>query len=563
VERADVAVATRRILLFWFALTTALPLNAARGWCADKSDSQLDAPPAVVSTTERLADILAAHRRAVGTRPPNAPDTVVEHWTFVDSGFSGTEDLQRSGTDYHSRIVQGPFVDQYGQYGQTRWHQDANGFTCPTTEIDTRSFYATRVLEDAADPKNDASVLGETSGPKAAYVVEVKRPGYKHPEYIFYDKESAQVVRAESVIDKRRVVQTFDDFRTTDGISRAWHIHDSDGRRELDDDWVLQSVEYGSTLAPETFTMPPNRPNISLVTTLTPIPARSLWLSSYFANLWAGFLVRLDVGGRGLDFLVDSGVSRSIIDSDTARELNLPTYGQTTHLADGSTVSYRTMIARASIAGISLTNFVVDAEPFGYNPDERTAIVGVLGYDFFAANVLRFDFPNGRLDAMPVGDFSQANAVPGGIDIPFRLDDGVPLVNLGIGAAITHQAILSTTMPFSVLFGSFVGNHPEEVKDLKGKAHTTGTLPLADAGSYGMKVESWTSLVSHFRFAISDYQQVGIETTNVAVDLHDQPVDALIAADYLRFYDVYFAYPYGRLIVKPNAVFYQTFKPGS
>ncbi len=563
VEWNFVAVWTLRIFVIAVGVGAGFFAATASGSCADKDQAQLDAPPAVVATTARLADILAAHRRAIGTRPANVADTVVEHWNFVDSGLAGTEDLARAGTDYHSRIVQGPFVDQYGQRGDARWHQDANGSTSATTEIDTLSFYATRVLEDAADPKNDATVLGESPGTTPAYVVKVMRPGYKHPEFIFYNKSSAQIVRVESVVAKRRRIQTFSDFRTTDGISRAWHVHDTDGRPELDDDWLLQSVSYGETLPPSTFSMATNHSNITAATAVTPLPARTMWLNFYFTDMWAGFIVRMDVAGRGLDFLIDSGVSRSIIDSDTARELGLPTYGQTTRLADGSEVSYRTVLAHASVGGIAMNDFVVDAEPFGYNPDERTKIVGVLGYDFFAANVLRFDFPNGRLDAMPIGDFSQVNPVAGAIDIPLTIDDGTPLVALGVGNAFTKRAVLSTAMPFSMLFGTFAAAHPEEVRDAKGKAHGTGTLPLVDAGTYGMKVEYWYSLVSHFRFAVSDYEQVGIETTNATIDLHDQPVDALIAADYLGFYDLYFDYPYGRLLVKPNALFYKTFKRSS
>ena len=80
-------------------------------------------------------------------------DSVVEHWTYTEAGVSGAEDLQRDGTDYHSRITYGPFVDEYGQRGDARWHNDANGFTSGTTDIEERSFYAMRVTEDASDPK--------------------------------------------------------------------------------------------------------------------------------------------------------------------------------------------------------------------------------------------------------------------------------------------------------------------------------------------------------------------------------------------------------------------------
>ncbi|HEY2474712.1 MAG TPA: hypothetical protein VGI19_07895 [Candidatus Cybelea sp.] len=205
-------------LTFLLAMFFVLPWRAAAGQAVA---TQTDRPPTgLVSTDVRLAQILANHEKAIGTRAASQRDSVVEHWTFTDSGMSGTEDLQRDGTDYHSRISYGPFVDDYGQKGERRWHQDANGFTCPTSEIDERSFYATRVTEDAADPKNDAAVIGKTLGAHPAYVVKVKRPGKKHLEFVFYDADSAQVVRVEAPTDERRLIQTFDDFRVTDGISR-------------------------------------------------------------------------------------------------------------------------------------------------------------------------------------------------------------------------------------------------------------------------------------------------------------------------------------------------------
>jgi hypothetical protein len=108
-----------------------------------------------------------------------------------------------------------------------------------------------------------------------------------------------------------------------------------------------------------------------------------------------------------------------------------------------------------------------------------------------------------------------------------------------------------------------VAAHPEEVHDASGKAHGTSVLPFADEGSYGTKVQHWTSEISNFRFAILDYQRVGVETTNAPLVVKDQSVDALLGADYLHYYDLYFVYPYGRLIVKPNAIFFSTFKKDS
>ncbi|HTU81986.1 MAG TPA: retropepsin-like aspartic protease [Candidatus Acidoferrales bacterium] len=514
----------------------------------------LDAPPPnLTPTTATLGSILAAHDKAVGTLPASVKNTVAETWTFVDQGLKGTLSLERDGTNYRSRIAAGPFVEQYGQDASGRWHQDANGFTTSTTAVDEESFYPIRVVEDAADPKNDVTVLGESAGQSPAYVLKVVRPGYEHPEYVFYDKASAMVTRVEIPTRQRRIVQTYSDFRTTDGVAAAWHVHDTDGRPELDDDYVLTSLRHGEDFPAQDFAMPPYHPSIGRVTVRTPIAAHTLGY---------GYLVRMNVGGRGLDFIVDSSSPDSIVDRDVAREMNLPAYGQATQTTDGKPVAYRTTIADGDVSGIPFHNFVLTAEPFGWEPDDRTKIVGALGYDFFAANVLHFDFMNGTLEALPVAPFSAGAPVPGGYDIPIQIDDGTPFVPIAIGSFITRKALLSTADPITMVFGSFVYAHPDQLQDPpgSGRHHPGRIVPFADEGTYGITVESWTSMVSDLRFAVGDYQRVGLLSTNYPLRLHEQDVDALLGLDYLGFYDLYFAYPYGRFIVKPNAAFFKVFK---
>jgi hypothetical protein len=531
------------------ALLCAEPWRAA----ASATATQADRPPAgLVPTDARLGQILADHDKAIGTRPEGVHDSVVEHWSFSDAGMSGVEDLQRDGTDYHSRIAYGPFVDEYGQNGESRWHQDSNGFTSATTEIDERSFYATRVTEDAADPKNDASVIGKTTGAHPAYVVEVKRPSHKHPEFVFYDVGTAQVVRVEAPGEKRRLIETFDDFRATQGVFAPWHVHDTDGRPALDDDWRLTSLQRGVSIPEATFEMPANVPHVSPPDSLSQLPAKMMY---------GAYIVRLEVAGRGLDFWLDSSATDSIINWDVAREIGLPDYGHVTHLADGTKVPYRTKLAQANVGGVRLNDFTLTSEDFTYQPSYNTRVVGVLGYDFFAANVLHLDFTKGIVEALPLAQFASGNPTGASVDVPFTLDDGIPFVRAGIGDIITDHALLSTTMPFSFVLGGFADAHPSDVADRSGKQHAQGILPVAGAESYGVKIETWIALLSHFRFALADYQQIGIPATNWPMTVGNHSVDAIIGTDYLRYYDVYFEYPFGRFTVKPNALFFKTFKP--
>jgi hypothetical protein len=533
----------------------ALLADLACGFPADAaSDPKLDQPPAgIVPTTIRLAEILAAHEKAVGAVPAGTPNTVVERWEFVDTGLAGIENLVRSGTDYRSTIEAGPFVERFGQHSGERWHQDANGFTNPTTGVDDRSFYAIRVLEDAADPKNDVTVLGETTGAHPAYVLQVKRPGGHHFEWIFYDKATWQVDRVELSASGRRIVETYDDFRATKGVTQAWHVHDTDGRPELDDDYTLQSLQQGVPVDASAFQPPPHAPTVSRVTQTAAIPAQTHR---------AGFVVRMMVNGRGLDFLLSSGAERSVIDRDVARDLHLPTFGQTTQLADGKPVSYRTVIADGDVGPIHLHNFVFDSERFVYQPNDSTKVVGTLGSDFFAANVLHFDFENGTLEALPVLGFDQVHPVDGAFDIPLDVDDGTPFVTLRIGDTIAAHSILETSSPYTILFGAFVDEHPAQLEDVDTRiGHRRTVVPFADDGAFGTEAEVWEANVKDFIFAITAYPAAGVVATNYPYTLHGENVEAMVGMDYMCLYDLYFDYPNGRLLLKPNALFHKAFKP--
>jgi hypothetical protein len=539
------------------AALVGLLLSVATFACATADEKPLkasvDAPPAGLAPTKTtLSDILAAHDRAVGTLPAGMLNTVVEHWTFVDAGLAGTMDLQRSGTNYHSRFVAGPFIEEFGQNADGRWHQNKNGFTSVTTGTDERTFYAIRVLEDAADPKNDVTVLGETVGAAPAYVLQVKRSGYRHPEFVFYDKVSGQIVRVERVVQTRRATETYDDFRTTDGVTAPWHVHDTDGRPLVDDDWTLKTIQQGAPIADSAFAKPPDRPTVPPVAVVTPIETH---MFSF------GFVVRLSVAGRGLDFLVDSSAPVSIIDRDVAGQLKLPAFGQTTQLPNGNPVTYDTVIDSATVgSGIVLRNFVVRAEDFEYEPDQKTRIVGVLGYDFFAANVLHFDFVHRTIEALPAASFADTAPVQGGIEVPLAINDGSPIVTIGLGSAGTSKGLLSIAEPLTVVLGSYVLAHPDDLKDVPGsKEHHTGQLvPFADDGTYGLTLDAWYSVVD-LTFANATYSHVQILTTNYPLLLHDQGVDALIGVNCVQYFDLYFAYPHNRLIVRPNAAFYKVF----
>ena len=204
----------------------------------------------------------------------------------------------------------------------------------------------------------------------------------------------------------------------------------------------------------------------------------------------------------------------------------------------------------------------MDSERFVYQPDENTRVVGTLGYDFFASNILRFDFVNGTVTAFPILGFDGAQPVEGGVDVPFSIDDGTPLMTIRIGDTLATHSVVNTASPYTMLFGNFVVAHPGQLEDLDPHgSHGHGVVPFDDEGTFGREAEIWEARARDFMLANTAYPKANVVATTYQFSLHDQDMEAMIGMDYLYVYDLYFDFPNGRLILKPNKLFFQLFKP--
>jgi len=502
-------------------------------------------------SSAHLAEVLEAHESAVGHLDPGVPDRSVEDWSFTRAGQGGTEHLERSGTDYDSQITLGPFSDSYGQFNGVRWHRDDNGFTSNTYANDDESFFPLRVLDDLADPKNDLTLKGETAGASPAYVIELKRPLYRHPEWVFVDKDSDLITRVEWVYRKRRIVNVYDDYRLTDGLRQPWHIHDSDGRTQLDDDWRRTTLSRSAPIDVARFAPPPSTPGVGLgFADTTALPAK----------MFRGqLIVRVSVQGRGLDFLIDSASPNSYIDRDVAAELNLPTFGALTQLDDGTKLEYTTRIDDATVGPLRFRNFVLESTTYNYQINQNVKVVGVFGYDFLAGVILHINYFDGTAELIPRERFTGANPVTGAYQLPLVMDDGVPMVSMGIGEGLAPHVIVDTALPVTVVGGPYIDAHTGDFTDLPGEHHRDAFVPFADENSYGARASIWRTRASHMRFGLADYQEALVYATNFPLGGTDDAADAIVGLDYLDFYDVYFDYPDQRVLIKPNAYFFEVF----
>jgi hypothetical protein len=542
----------RRTARALFAFAALALLASSPIVAAPSSDAALDAPPPnLLPSVAHLPKILSAHEKAVGTPTPGLRDTAIEQWSFTDAGAAGTEHLTRAGSNYRSRITRGPFVVERGQLDGKRWQRDLNGIVTPTTLREADSFFAQRVLEDAADPKNDVSVAGEIGGPQPCYVLKVTLSGEKHPSWYFYDKATAMIVRVERVMDGRRVTSTYSDFRRAGGIMRFWHIHDDFGSEGISDDWTRISLQVGVPVDAAQFAQPASSGTFFGLGGTAQIPVHTFG---------GAFVLRVNIKGRGLDFLLDPATPDSIVDYTVAKELGLPTYGQTTQLPDGTPYSYDTVLPDATVGPVRLSHFAVRAENYAYDIGDSTKIVGVLGYDFLATNNFKVDFVDGTLEVMPPG---QLPPIANHIELPLVVDGGIPLVSAGMGSDFSSRVVFAQASPISIVFGSYYDAHRAAFTDLEGHALHDASIPFASEGTYGTHFQVWIARLSLLHFAAGDEQQKVLLVTDLPLHHDGDPIDAEIGYRTLRYYDIYYAYPTGQIVVAPNKWFFAEFQQKS
>jgi predicted aspartyl protease len=104
------------------------------------------------------------------------------------------------------------------------------------------------------------------------------------------------------------------------------------------------------------------------------------------------------INGHPARFILDTGSTTSLIDSDAAKRLNLPTGGVAHVQGAGLLTGTVARIDTLSIGGIVFDPFFVQAVPLQLPGHiAHSGIDGVLGYDLFCDLVARIDYPRFEL----------------------------------------------------------------------------------------------------------------------------------------------------------------------
>jgi hypothetical protein len=260
-------------------------------------------------------------------------------------------------------------------------------------------------------------------------------------------------------------------------------------------------------------------------------------------------IVRLAIAGRELDFVLDSGASSVVIDAAVARRLGLandPLGAPADASDDGATP---VDIPSIAVGDLTVRDVVASALPFDYEAKDHTPIAGLLGYDFLAGAVVHVDYRRQRLFAIAPASFDPA--IPGATSVPISLDDGVPMVSVRVGRGLGDRFIVDSGADDVYLFDRFARAHPRDVVDRRGAVTQFSSLAYRENDGTPARMPLIAVDVDDFTFADVDFRHFlayrVAEGSDSGID-----ADGLIGYRFLRYYDLYFDYPAGQLVLQPN-----------
>lgn len=473
--------------------------------------------------------VLAKARAAL---PKTQPASEVEDWTVTSEGLSGSWHVVRRRADMRSALALGPFVAAYGIVAGQRWHQTDNG----TTVLDK--------LQPSQAEHLVNRELDHVSAPIAAYRI-TSNFASGHITRTYYDPKTYLVERVERVAAGRTNFTDFDDFRTdANGRTRPWHYSGGSDRTEDAFDYRLRSDEVDRAVDDGDVALPPDRRSLvefPADQTVVRLPARIAGDRIY---------IRVKIGERGLDLLLDSGAYGLGLNERIIKELGLTVQGHNSS-AGGSYSSGRVVVPQVSVGPLVMRDVVMATAPIDNSETSDTRVVGMLGFDFIAHAVLRIDYEHGTVDAILPSAFAPP---AGAVALPVTLNTQLPHVEVSIGASTSPDFLIDTGAPGSLLlFRRFLTTHdadPSIVAAFRQSDTPAGSIRTLEGPTPVRRIALRDVRLGPYRFDLN--------TGLVALDRNafgSDTEDGIVGARVLRMFNVYFDYKSSRVLLEPNSSF--------
>jgi predicted aspartyl protease len=488
----------------------------------------LTGAPAAAAPADPVADaaaIRAKVRAAAGDLPAAYRET---DETTTSTGTTTVEHDYRRGKDVRFTYDTGRFPTERGIYRALAWHMNDNG----------------QVVVDQPDPGEAAPEPTTTTvtairAPVAGYLIAtLNARGYGVKEYV--DGTSWQFVRRERVSPNGSLVATYDDVRADHGRTFPHHVHVENGVARTSSDTRIVEYLPDEVGADEVAVPQPRRALVTFPPGVSRVELPARFGSSHI-------IVRVNVGGRGLDFVLDSGASGITIDSNVARELGLPEFDKHSAVTAGRYETARTIVPEMRIGDLVMRDVAVQEVPQGWNTADGVKEVGLLGFDFLAELGVTIDYEHQRVTVVPSAQYVPP-ADPHTIPLDVRVGTGQPLATVVLNGALGERWILDTGGAGTFLiFDYFARRHPEALRD----AGAGGVQHTFRIRGIGGDVPAQAYQIESLKLGSVDFADfVGFVVAPGGS--YAQNADGLVGTEFLKLFTLGFDYASSRVYLVPN-----------
>jgi predicted aspartyl protease len=484
---------------------------------------------------ESLPDLATVQARVkqASAKPAAWRETIVS--TSTD-GLTTTVRHLHKGDDWRDIVERGPFHTEQGEVKGDAWHQNDNGQTV-----------ADEPDPGHAAPEKTTTTLSRVHAPVEAYVIAVlNAQGWGDKEYV--DPTSWLVVRRETIGAGGTVVTRYDDVRTEAGRTFAHHWITENGYSRTTRESRITAYDANDVSADDV-AMPPNRRELVSF----PPGAGPVTLPAKFGR--EHVFVRITIGGRGLDFVLDTGASGITLDNGVARQLGLTAYGTHSAITAQRYTTARTIVPEMHVGQLTMKNVAVQLVPDGLDETFGVKSVGLLGFDFLAELGVTIDYEHERVTAVP----EPAYVAPAGahvIPLDVRIGDGSPMVTVAVNGALGERFIVDTGGAGSfMIFDTFARKHPEALHDEGG----------GDAFARSMTFEGVGGAIKTKPYQIKKLKMGPISFNDfvgyrvMSASSYEGDDDGIIGVDFLKLFNVGLDYANSRIYLVPNSFGRQAF----
>ena len=353
------------------------------------------------------SQVLDKAKAAVGVQEPGTYR--IESRATFGSGTISFERIEQ-GSNYTETERDSDIITAQGNFNGVNWTQNANGIVLTR---DAASMYEDPYAGPLDAPDAVSNALHVESDPFGNTILDVTPKKGLTKRYT-YDSATFLPLRIDYDEQGTQSSYVFSNYKRYFGVMFPTHIQYLSPYANNSATYDLVSYDR-VPMASVSLAIPPSKAVFDLGSRASlPIPAE-------FST--EGIVVRVTVDGRGLDFVLDSGASESVIDADVARELGLRVRDTQTLAYFGKTSVSQTVIDDVSLGDIHAAHFAIAAIPFSQRVDQKK-IVGLLGGDFFASGRIALDF-----GAKTVTMLAPTTPLPtlGWTKLPIQVTSFVPL----------------------------------------------------------------------------------------------------------------------------------------